>query len=473
MAGCFHASIAWSCVDLVLSAFVLYFRRGFCSSLATAITCRVARMAAAPPTSSWGDRLLRRDSSRLRSHVADRVQSDLLPMGRIVSMGLVLCEILAEAAVLVADRNSSCDRPLRLWISVLLVIQTVAVTLTALNVMFGRGTFHPHRLGLGASDVELYTGAPVTEPLMSSQVSSTATRVESGGGSSENSHSAHQPAGDPLLPATYLFGDYERSPENESAHYMIQSYSNGLSDGSGRRGGSTSSRSSSASSTINRAGIVWIADNDIVDRYLRVVNVWLLIWFVIGSVWVSDGGTCVLTAPHIYRISLVLIVIYFALLFLPLTCFCLIVCCLPLFIIVYRILLPLSERERRRARAADQSLINSLPCTRYEPPVEGDTNQGPSSSTSNRQNDARDDEECCVICLCAYELGELVCTLPCKHRFHADCISSWLRLDKSCALCKQDIDINTVANNDDERSPLEDVEHPTQGDSSSHGDSVV
>jgi hypothetical protein len=58
----------------------------------------------------------------------------------------------------------------------------------------------------------------------------------------------------------------------------------------------------------------------------------------------------------------------------------------------------------------------------------------------NTGNASDDEDASCVICLCAYERGEMVRTLPCKHHFHAQCIDEWLQLDKSCALCKQDVD---------------------------------
>mmetsp|Transcript_16029 Transcript_16029/g.41158 ORF Transcript_16029/g.41158 Transcript_16029/m.41158 type:complete len:641 (+) Transcript_16029:213-2135(+) len=43
----------------------------------------------------------------------------------------------------------------------------------------------------------------------------------------------------------------------------------------------------------------------------------------------------------------------------------------------------------------------------------------------------------CVICLCKFRMGEDVATLPCVHSFHADCICPWLRLKKTCPVCKE------------------------------------
>lgn len=45
----------------------------------------------------------------------------------------------------------------------------------------------------------------------------------------------------------------------------------------------------------------------------------------------------------------------------------------------------------------------------------------------------------CVICLCPYEAGDVLRTLPCMHMFHRDCVDPWLRRDGSCPICKTDV----------------------------------
>lgn len=185
------------------------------------------------------------------------------------------------------------------------------------------------------------------------------------------------------------------------------------------------------------------------------------------------------TAPHLYRLAVALTVIYYALLFLPLACFCLIVCCLPLFIVLYRLALPYAEREWRRARSADEAQLAALPSTPYTPgmlsSLASDSGSatvaggGPATATTTTPTtttpsaavtvadggivtaaaagaaEEEDDEATCVICLCEYVTGELVTFLPCRHHFHQRCINEWLVTDKSCPLCKQDIDAGAVA----------------------------
>lgn len=47
---------------------------------------------------------------------------------------------------------------------------------------------------------------------------------------------------------------------------------------------------------------------------------------------------------------------------------------------------------------------------------------------------------CCAICLEEFEDQEKVRVLPCKHRFHGDCLVPWLtERHSSCPLCKFDV----------------------------------
>ena len=50
------------------------------------------------------------------------------------------------------------------------------------------------------------------------------------------------------------------------------------------------------------------------------------------------------------------------------------------------------------------------------------------------------EEATCAICLGDYTLDETIRFLPCQHHFHQECVDQWLLTDKSCPLCKHDID---------------------------------
>ncbi|GAA0145385.1 ubiquitin-protein ligase [Lithospermum erythrorhizon] len=54
----------------------------------------------------------------------------------------------------------------------------------------------------------------------------------------------------------------------------------------------------------------------------------------------------------------------------------------------------------------------------------------------------------CVVCLEDWEVGQVAKEMPCKHRFHGDCIEKWLKIHGSCPVCRfnmpveEDQDVN-------------------------------
>lgn len=45
-------------------------------------------------------------------------------------------------------------------------------------------------------------------------------------------------------------------------------------------------------------------------------------------------------------------------------------------------------------------------------------------------------EDVCSICLDQFEEGTKVIILPCKHAFHPDCLSPWLKIHSECPSCR-------------------------------------
>ncbi|KAG6427116.1 hypothetical protein SASPL_111356 [Salvia splendens] len=48
----------------------------------------------------------------------------------------------------------------------------------------------------------------------------------------------------------------------------------------------------------------------------------------------------------------------------------------------------------------------------------------------------------CVICLEQWEAGEKAKRMPCKHRFHGECIEKWLRIHGSCPVCRYEMPVD-------------------------------
>ncbi len=45
----------------------------------------------------------------------------------------------------------------------------------------------------------------------------------------------------------------------------------------------------------------------------------------------------------------------------------------------------------------------------------------------------------CSVCICDYEDGEVIRTLPCAHEFHLKCIDAWLSSHITCPNCREEV----------------------------------
>lgn len=63
----------------------------------------------------------------------------------------------------------------------------------------------------------------------------------------------------------------------------------------------------------------------------------------------------------------------------------------------------------------------------------------------------------CSVCLQDVGEGEGSFTLTCKHRFHASCIYTWLKINDKCPICRKVdpfIDLNIVKNEEEGREAM-------------------
>jgi hypothetical protein len=81
---------------------------------------------------------------------------------------------------------------------------------------------------------------------------------------------------------------------------------------------------------------------------------------------------------------------------------------------------------------ASQDVIRKLPTRTY-------SGQVPAPVPSHSDEDAKENEEVCSICMEAYKQGDTLKSLQCKHEFHGDCIDRWLGLKDACPLCRAKI----------------------------------
>lgn len=46
----------------------------------------------------------------------------------------------------------------------------------------------------------------------------------------------------------------------------------------------------------------------------------------------------------------------------------------------------------------------------------------------------------CIICQNEYIDDEILKILQCKHLFHPECLGTWLNKEKTCPVCKNEVD---------------------------------
>lgn len=63
----------------------------------------------------------------------------------------------------------------------------------------------------------------------------------------------------------------------------------------------------------------------------------------------------------------------------------------------------------------------------------------PTSTFKNGLFSKKNKYDECVICLSAYEHRDKLMKLPCEHQYHSICITKWLKGNKACPICKEEV----------------------------------
>lgn len=60
-------------------------------------------------------------------------------------------------------------------------------------------------------------------------------------------------------------------------------------------------------------------------------------------------------------------------------------------------------------------------------------------SSSKRSGSSADENNECAICKLEYDRGDRLIALPCGHKYHDECIKTWLRDNKNCCICRKEV----------------------------------
>lgn len=159
------------------------------------------------------------------------------------------------------------------------------------------------------------------------------------------------------------------------------------------------------------------------ELLLKMLNLLLFVWIVIGLVWTFSSVNCKRKAPEIYNLSFSVLIIDVTVIGLVCIFFIIFVTTISLIYLGYQRAVGADGADNQAGATPEMMLTLDEPIA--------------------FEDCAADDDLTCSICLCEYEQKDMVRYLPCtplKHKFHSDCVDEWLRINRTCPVCKRAID---------------------------------
>ncbi|KAI8394288.1 uncharacterized protein BYT42DRAFT_554101 [Radiomyces spectabilis] len=223
-----------------------------------------------------------------------------------------------------------------------------------------------------------------------------------------------------------------------------------------------------------------------IDRAKSALDLFAVLWFVIGNYMIFTSNTCSETAVSLYYLSLAIIVYGYIIITVPILLCTSVIFCLPCVLVGMR-LLHVSEGIDMGGATSEE--IARIPCYRFKkdratsvsnlshpserpnlPETDLELHTIPSETAlknlpnpplgfldklwlrlgltepSGRTDESdyeelkisNEQDQVCAICLSTYEDGDILCRLWCMHHFHKACVHEWLALNSRCPMCKRD-----------------------------------
>lgn len=161
--------------------------------------------------------------------------------------------------------------------------------------------------------------------------------------------------------------------------------------------------------------------------FTGVKNFFLILhvaWTFYGFYWFGAAVTCKSTNPELYGwVEIVLIV---AAVFLAASTLLPII----LYVTLMVLLLLVNNGVISNQKAAREGTLDRLEVIPFEPDLFGP----PEAS-----DDPRPSGECCC-CMVAFDAETPILKTPCNHYYHRECLGDWLKLARTCPLCRCDLE---------------------------------
>ncbi|CAB4399373.1 hypothetical protein RhiirA1_406311 [Rhizophagus irregularis] len=219
-----------------------------------------------------------------------------------------------------------------------------------------------------------------------------------------------------------------------------------------------------------------------VDRLKSFLDLFATLWFIIGNYLLFTTVKCQSTSPPVFYLSLTWVIVGYIIITIPILLCLAVIFCLPCVLVAMRML---NVSEATGMSGAKDDIIQKIPLVKYKASVEESTDtvitmppQTSSMTPSNdetqppRQDQPRkksrfkqlfgsnrkgsstssaptvsppfpipnSDDAVCSICLEPYEDGVELRRLWCSHHFHKECVDEWLKLNKKCPMCREDVE---------------------------------
>lgn len=142
------------------------------------------------------------------------------------------------------------------------------------------------------------------------------------------------------------------------------------------------------------------------------------------SIWILvETDSCQNDMSHMYNVILSYTIITGIFISLPLLIGCLLLCSLPC-------LLMMSE-NLDRTEGVDDKFLDKSPKSVFQ--------DGKIVEKEDEFEIGEEDAACCI-CVTDYENGGALRRLQCGHHFHQECVDKWLKINRTCPLCRDRVD---------------------------------